>query len=194
MLAECSEFRTVDVCAGITALEERARQLAPDLVVLDWDGQTDFAAFIGALKHITANINTVVLLDDAAPELNAALLSLSVKAVIERDASTDELTSALHGVVVGLTVLGADTARILGERLPHSHAAETSVRVEEQTHREEEVLELLAEGIGNREIAARLGISEHTVKFHISSILSKLRASSRTEAVTYGIRQGLIIV
>ncbi len=54
--------------------------------------------------------------------------------------------------------------------------------------------ELLAEGTGNREIAARLRISEHTVKFHISSILSKLSASNRTEAVAHGIRQGLIVV
>jgi DNA-binding NarL/FixJ family response regulator len=194
MLAESSDFRAVGVCAGIAAVKERARQLTPDIVLLDWDGQSDAAAFIGPLEHITANINAVVLLDDPAPELVAALLALGVRAVLERDVSVDELTSALQSAVDGLTVLGAEIARTLGERLPHSHATERRVPVEELTDRELEVLELLAEGIGNREIAARLGISEHTVKFHISSILSKLRASSRTEAVTYGIRQGLIVV
>jgi len=60
--------------------------------------------------------------------------------------------------------------------------------------REIEVLRLMAEGYGNKEIASRLGISDHTVKFHISSILAKLGASSRTEAVTQGIRMGLVLL
>jgi DNA-binding NarL/FixJ family response regulator len=63
---------------------------------------------------------------------------------------------------------------------------------EEVTSRETDVLRMLAEGVVNKEIAARLGISEHTVKFHISSILDKPGASTRTEAVTMGIRRGLI--
>jgi DNA-binding NarL/FixJ family response regulator len=63
---------------------------------------------------------------------------------------------------------------------------------EEITSRETDVLRMLAEGLVNRDIATRLGISEHTVKFHISSILDKLGASTRTEAVALGIRRGLI--
>jgi len=66
--------------------------------------------------------------------------------------------------------------------------------VEELTEREIEILRKLAEGLGNRQIASGLAISEHTVKFHISSILDKLRASSRTEAVTIGIRMGLVLL
>jgi DNA-binding CsgD family transcriptional regulator len=62
------------------------------------------------------------------------------------------------------------------------------------TPREIEVLAMLADGVGNKTIAWRLGISEHTVKFHVGSILAKLNASSRTEAVTLGIRQGLIML
>jgi len=62
---------------------------------------------------------------------------------------------------------------------------------EEITPRETDVLRMLAEGLVNKDIAARLGISEHTVKFHISSILDKLGASTRSEAVTLGIRHGL---
>jgi NarL family two-component system response regulator YdfI len=64
--------------------------------------------------------------------------------------------------------------------------------VEELTAREIEILRKLAEGLGNKQIASSLAISEHTVKFHISSILDKLGASSRTEAVTIGIRMGLV--
>ena len=62
------------------------------------------------------------------------------------------------------------------------------------TAREIEVLRMIAEGLGNKEIASKLRISDHTVKFHISSIFVKLGASSRTEAVTIGIRKGLIMV
>jgi NarL family two-component system response regulator YdfI len=69
--------------------------------------------------------------------------------------------------------------------------AETQLS-EEITSRETDVLRMLAEGLVNKDIAARLGISEHTVKFHISSILDKLGASTRTEAVTLGIRRGII--
>jgi DNA-binding NarL/FixJ family response regulator len=64
--------------------------------------------------------------------------------------------------------------------------------IEDLTARESEVLRLVSMGLGNKEIANRLGISEHTAKFHISSILSKLNAGSRTEAVSLGIRKGLI--
>jgi DNA-binding NarL/FixJ family response regulator len=62
------------------------------------------------------------------------------------------------------------------------------------TPREAEVLGMLAEGHSNKSIAHRLGISEHTVKFHVTSIMGKLNAGSRTEAVTQGIRQGLIML
>ncbi len=74
-----------------------------------------------------------------------------------------------------------------------SSSLETETELSEEiTSRETDVLKMLAEGLVNKDIAARLGISEHTVKFHISSILDKLGASTRTEAVTLGIRRGLI--
>jgi len=169
-------------------------RLAPDLVVLDWDAQSEAAELATALSQVAANITTLVLVDDPAPDVSAELLAIGVKAVIQRDSSFDELRSALRAAAEGLTVLGTDVARTLAERLPHGDGIARLMPAEELTDRELEVLKLLAEGIGNREIAARLGISEHTVKFHISSILGKLSASNRTEAVAHGIRQGLIVV
>jgi DNA-binding NarL/FixJ family response regulator len=62
------------------------------------------------------------------------------------------------------------------------------------TNRERQVLQMLASGLGNKEIAARLVISEHTVKFHVASILGKFAAGSRTEAVSIGIRRGLVLL
>jgi DNA-binding NarL/FixJ family response regulator len=66
--------------------------------------------------------------------------------------------------------------------------------IEPLTDREIEVLQLLAQGLANKQIAAELGISEHTVKFHVSGIYTRLGAASRTEAVRLGVRQGLIVL
>jgi DNA-binding NarL/FixJ family response regulator len=71
---------------------------------------------------------------------------------------------------------------------------EPTEAIETLTTREKEVLQKIANGLANKEIAVRLNISEHTVKFHVASILGKLGASSRTEAVTIGMRRGLILV
>jgi DNA-binding NarL/FixJ family response regulator len=114
-------------------------------------------------------------------------------AVLPRDASPDEIVAAVNAAAAGLVVLPRPTALslfpvgIATVRTPTSTA-------EPLTPREIEVLAMLAEGAGNKLIARRLGISEHTVKFHVGSILAKLDASSRTEAVTLGLRQGLIMV
>ena len=66
--------------------------------------------------------------------------------------------------------------------------------VEELTPRESEVLQMPTNGLANKEIAARLSMSEHTVKFHVASILGKLGAGSRTEAVSLGIRRGIVLL
>jgi DNA-binding NarL/FixJ family response regulator len=120
------------------------------------------------------------------------LLAAGVHAVIRRDSTAEELSATLAAAEEGLVVLDNETAQEMARRVPHLGSEMDGV--EELTERESEILELLAEGIGNKEIARRLGISEHTAKFHISSILGKLSVSNRTEAVARAIRQGLIIL
>jgi len=75
-----------------------------------------------------------------------------------------------------------------------SSSAPVDELLEPLTRREREVLQMLASGLANKEIAARLAISDHTVKFHVASILGKLGASTRTEAVSVGIRRGLVLL
>ena len=112
-----------------------------------------------------------------------------VRGVLRDDATAEELTAAVAATMAGLVVLHpaaviARPAAVAGSR-----------RVSEGTGltpRELEILEMLAEGMSNRRIAVRLGISGYTVKFHVASILGKLGAATRTEAVTLGVRQGLI--
>src|SRR5205823_10681499 len=104
-------------------------------------------------------------------------------AMLREDASSEKLLQAVSSVAAGLVVFDSVLALQRSDDDP---------TVELLTPRENEVLRLLANGSGNKEIAAQLNISEHTIKFHIRSILGKLGASSRTEAVTRGLRSGLI--
>ena len=122
-----------------------------------------------------------------------ALRSLAPRGwgVVSPDAPPEEIGAAVAAVARGLVVL----PRTLSERLLQSPAAfggAVEELVESLTAREREVLELLGRGLSNKMIARGLHISEHTVKFHVSSIYTKLGASSRAEAVSLGARHGLI--
>ena len=112
------------------------------------------------------------------------------RGILLRTTEIQTLVAALSAVVQGLTVLDP---RLAGDVLPAKDRAPSAL-VEELTQRELEVLRLLAEGLPNKSIAQRLGISEHTVKFHVNAILGKLDAQSRTEAVTRATRLGLILL
>jgi DNA-binding NarL/FixJ family response regulator len=120
-----------------------------------------------------------------------AALGAGAKGVLLRDRVGPHLVSALRAVRGGLTVLDAAISdRLVGPREP----AEPPPTVGELTSREREVVQLLAEGLSNKEIAQRLDISEHTAKFHIGRILGKLDADSRTEAVVRAVRWGLVML
>jgi DNA-binding NarL/FixJ family response regulator len=107
-------------------------------------------------------------------------------AVLSTDASSEQITQAIKSIAAGLMVFDGALMR---DGTPETADDALS---ESLTPREHEVLALLADGLGNKGIAHRLDISEYTIKFHIRSILGKLGASSRTEAVSLGLRSGLI--
>src|SRR5262249_7033429 len=133
------------------------------------------------------DIVTVLLLTaEADPTLFQLILNRGAGGILPVDSSSEQITQAIKSVAAGLMIFEAASIR------DTAHNDDDDSPAESLTPREREVLALLADGLGNREIAARLNISEHTIKFHIRSILGKLGASSRTEAVTRGIRSGLI--
>jgi DNA-binding NarL/FixJ family response regulator len=115
-------------------------------------------------------------------------LQSGVRAILPRDAAPEQIVAALHAVHAGLIAVPAESTALV------MHAAAFEAEVEALTPREMEALEMLAEGLSNKQIAARLNISDHTAKFHVNSILSKLHAGTRTEAVMRGIRMGLVKV
>jgi DNA-binding NarL/FixJ family response regulator len=131
----------------------------------------------------------LLLSEDEGEASRLRTLSLRGWGVVPPDAPSEELGAAVAAVAHGLTVL----PKILAERLLDEPAT-TAVEelLDPLTARESEVLDLLGHGLSNKMIARELHISEHTVKFHISSLYSKLGVSNRAEAVSQGARHGLI--
>jgi NarL family two-component system response regulator YdfI len=129
----------------------------------------------------------ILLVDDPRAAWTAAARRAGVHAVLGRDAPVEQITAAIGTTTAGLITLHPDVFRTAA-RVTFGDAREERA----VTAREREILEMIAEGLSNRAIARRLGISMYTVKFHVASILGKLRAGSRTEAVTLGVRSGLI--
>ncbi len=132
----------------------------------------------------------VVLLSDDGRQASALQgLDLPGWALLPPDASAAQLAAAVDAVALGLVVLPADGASPALIKPP----VEVSDPLQEPlTPRELEVLQLLSQGLSNKLIARQLAISEHTVKFHVSSTYAKLGAASRTEAVSLAARRGLI--
>jgi DNA-binding NarL/FixJ family response regulator len=160
--------------------------------------EADVCLFIGGQDHRRTmealgdldDIDAPVLLVSPPGFDGANVLGAGVRGVLPHDVGVAALDAAVRAVASGLVVL--DPALPAAGR--SSGGLGGGGLVEELTARETEVVQLLAEGLSNKEIARRLGVSEHTVKSHVDAILGKLGAHSRTEAVTRAARSGLIIL
>jgi len=166
-------------------------ELPADVLLVEADTLADPAAR-EALDWASTGTAAVLLVRNPAAEPVAEALRAGVRAVLPSGIDGPEIAAAIEAAAAGLTVLESTSLDLL-LRAPGPPRKGTAL-VEPLTERELEVLELVAAGLGNKEVASRLEISEHTVKFHVASIMGKLGAGSRTEAVTLAIRQGLIMV
>ena len=170
-----------------------AATLDADLASVDVVLLADGELLADAARRIPANARLALLLlagdGRAAPLLRA--LPLAGWGILPLNSSAEELQAALAGVARGLVVLPAPLAeQLMGQRRPV--AVPALDQADPLTAREREVLQLVSQGLSNKLIARELQVSEHTVKFHISSIFAKLGAASRTDAISRGARQGLI--
>lgn len=147
-----------------------------------------------ALDWAGAGGPAVLLVRNSTPEAVAAALRAGVKAVLGSGRTGPEIIAAVEAAAAGLVVLDPSGIETLLRSPGPGSSPGAETLAEPLTPREIEVLQLLAAGLGNKEIASRLAISEHTAKFHVAAIMGKLGASSRTEAVTMGIRHGLIMI
>jgi len=189
-------IEVVGNASGSATLMQGIEELQPDVVLLEWISSDDTAMLENELAFVTEqNAPAVVLLaDNFDKDWATEALNKGVRVLIPRSATANEITASVVAAAAGLLVLHPDFAEDLFPRNESTTRTLPSSPMQALTPREIEVLGMLALGLGNKTIAKRLGISEHTVKFHISSIFQKLNASSRTEAVTLGARLGLIML
>ena len=171
----------VTVAGGTAPVDARsAVALGADVALFD-------AAATGAdeLREVAAALPVVALVAGEAQATEA--LAAGARAIVFRDAGADRLAASLVAAAHGLVVLDGALASWLRPPAPTNAAG-----AEGLTPREVEVLALLAEALPNKVIAQRLGISERTAKFHVESILGKLGAESRSEAIVIAARRGMV--
>jgi NarL family two-component system response regulator YdfI len=179
----------------LSLLAQQIEELLPDLVLLDlnsFDEDKEPLPIVDTFSDDLAAIPILVLADELKDTRSFQALRDRVRAVLPRNSSAVEIKAAIEAAAAGLIVFHPETVDSFFSPAPPGSHVQAGPLFQTLTQREIEVLRMLAEGLGNKIIADRLRISEHTVKFHIASIFNKLDVSSRTEAVTVGIRAGLI--
>ena len=196
LLAEQPGCAVVGRASGMDDLPALVEVYRPDVLLWDMSWQPDSA--IERLAVLVESTPPVaVLLPDEGRV--AEVWAAGARAILRRDADPGQVAAALRALMQGLGVVdgafAAALARPVGlPTLKPWDDRQTDPLIEELTPRELAVLRLVAEGLPNKTIAVKLGISEHTVKFHINAILGKLGVASRTEAVVRATRLGLIFL
>jgi DNA-binding NarL/FixJ family response regulator len=184
--AVLGSFASVEDAAGVFTEED------VDAIIID-ASDVSLEDLLESLQESDAarEAPTILLLPDASPDAVSQALRLGVRGILPASPEPQQLAAALEAVVQELVVYNSEMS---SPRRAASRGAPADELSEPLTPREREVLRLLASGLGNKEIAVKLKISEHTAKFHVASILGKLGAASRTEAVSIGMRNGLILL
>ena len=188
--------------AGLEALATSSPELQVVGSLLDFTGAEDLRpdVILSALPLEDIPLPSgsrapplVLLTNESQPVWTLEAFRTGARALLPRNASQAEILVAVEAAANGLAVLDPrDLDAMLSSAAPAP--AQTEREGAALTARELEVLRMMAEGAANKIIAWKLGISEHTVKFHVASILARLGASSRTEVVTIGIRKGLVLL
>ncbi|MGE7727571.1 response regulator [Bacillus cereus] len=173
----------------------KVRETNPDVILMDlYMPEMDGVEATAYIKKEYPNVKVIVLtsFSDQAHVLPA--LRAGASGYILKDVEPDQLVEAIRSAYKGNIQLHPDIANaLLSQTLPvEEKEEEPSIQVDVLTARENEVLQLLAKGMSNKEIASVLVITEKTVKAHVSSILSKLNLSDRTQAALYAVKNGIV--
>lgn len=166
---------------------------AVDVIVLTYDFPSS-QLFDPILLEAESDAAVLLLGDDVQTIQGLTELDLRAWGALLPDSTQEELIAAVQALSHGLIVADPSMMASLLENPGGVGERTLDESVEALTEREQEVLQLLAHGLANKQIAAQLNISAHTVKFHITSIYGKLGATNRTEAVRIGLQTGLILL
>jgi len=176
------DIRVVATASTFAFLRSLMLESSADVALIDPGPEIQSTTGRDWLLELLDLTPVVLLSPEPDPVIFNRIRRAGTGGLLQAEASSEQIVQAIRSVAAGLTIFdGALEA-----------TSDVESTMEPLTPREGEVLQLLADGLGNKEIALRLNISEHTIKFHIRSILGKLGAASRTEAVTRGLRSGLI--
>ncbi len=177
-------IQVVGQSAGDSALPDLVGLYKPDAIV--WEVPRDSAQSSPRLAELR-DVATPALLLLHDEQRTAELIAAGARGVLGSNADAETIAIALNAVVANLIVVHTSLPL-----LSHPAAPTLLPMPDILTNRELEVLRLVAEGLPNKQIALKLNVSEHTIKFHINAIMGKLGVQSRTEAVVRATRQGLI--
>ena len=176
-------------------LQRDIERLNPDALVVDLGWTAD--EMLGRLVQVDSDAPVLALAAEASQAGDAYLAPLLQTlrlfpqfALLPRDCQPETIIAALEALEAGLTVIHPRLAKLLSA----TDRASASPDFDTLTAREHEVLQLLARGLTNRAIGQELGITQHTVKFHVNAIMSKLDAQSRTQAVVRATQLGMIVL
>lgn len=190
LLARTGDYSVLGA-ATLPSLVGDEAATGPDVIVLALDPETDAALAREPVMDQGAPAPALVVIgDEPVADWGPRALRLGARAVLSQAAGGAELAAAIEAVAAGLVALPPELIGGATTRAPRR----TEAAPQPLTARELEVLGLLAAGLGNKAIAGRLGISEHTVKSHVTSLFAKLSVSSRAEAVAVAVRQGLLML
>ena len=191
VLSTQTDFEVVGEAADGRQVVEQTLALQPDVILLDLEmPEVDGVQALEQLRKLEQAVRAVVFTAFDTDERIFSALRAGAKGYLLKGAPREELFNAVRVVHAGGSLLQPVVASRLLERF--NEALPLTATPDTLTPRELEVLALVAQGLPNKEIAERLAISQRTVKFHVSSIMGKLGAANRTEAVALAVQQGLI--
>lgn len=198
LLSEASDFRVTTLAPSDDVpddlLAEEPDVLLLDVQVLEREGW----GLLNELRRDLPDLTTLIIGDNANDLRVARALELGARGYLLRDAAAEEMANAIRAARSGTIALHPLLVTQLLETLRANEESrqedepELQDLIEPLSDRELEVLRLITRGMANKQIAGELFITEHTVKFHIRSILGKLGAANRTEAVTLALQRGLV--
>lgn len=176
--------------------------LPPDVALVDIDAPSNNGLTLARkIKQRSPNIGVIVLTSNASDAQLFQVLKAQASAYLEKEVTADQLVDTIrrvargeHPINEGLTTRPKVAEQVLQQFQELSQRYEAEAFISPLTSRETEILNYIAQGYLNKQIAIKLGISEQTIKNHVTSILRKLNANARTDAVVVAIKQGLISI
>ena len=183
------DLEYVGEAAGGAEAVERCLVLRPDVILMDLVmPDVDGAEATRRIKEACPHVQVIALTSYKEDDLVQGALKAGALSYLLKNVTADELAGAIRAAHAGRPILAPEAAEVLIK----AATAPAAVEAEGLTTRELEILRLMVSGESNPDIAARLFVSRSTVKFHVSNILMKLGASSRTEAVAIALQKALV--